>query len=606
MAWHCTVVAFRGGLEIASHPADGPLIVCANPDVDPDDVEDACVSQCEDRYCSYGLTTSFPFVTLCTDAECESLAPPQLNAGEECPHGSIALMQGGPARAEVSVSGNAEVDVDGESGDATASGNLRYSISECGANTCPFQIVSMKLEVPRFDLDGHDITATISNARPATGVWHADTKVWEIPAGQLRVSTNFTVDGDHGSSTLPNDMVVTGTVDPDADTFTFSGVFSKDDVTVDIVSLSGTHTNRPPNTVIGPQSPVECNIPLGASVTLDATGSTDPDNNIDSYAFYVDGVLAGYSALTPATLQLGANTVQLDLMDSQASIDNDQQVIVVEDTTAPTLMAPPDIVQEACDTAGAVVDPGQPTFSDACDSAPVLVSTIVEINGVPADIPLVSGHLFKQGVTVIRYDATDFSGHTSTVFQTVTLDFGGSCCPGGVETLLGTAGNDTLHGGNGGQCIAGLGGDDDLAGNNQADIILGGTGNDTCDGGNQSDLVRGGVGDDVVIGDNGKDGLPNGLWGGPGADTITGGNGKDWIRGGAGADAMVGGNGDDVFVIAAACEAPAGETIDGGAGHDVVVSPLSAAELASVGVVITNVEEFVQTGTLADAECVDP
>jgi hypothetical protein len=69
---------------------------------------------------------------------------------------------------------------------------------------------------------------------------------------------------------------------------------------------------------------------------------------------------------------------------------------------------------------------------------------------------------------------------------------------------------------------------------------------------------------------------------------------------------LVGGNGQDVFVIAAACETGPGESIDGGAGVDRIESPLTESELAGLGVSISNVEEFVVTPTLEDAECIDP
>jgi len=69
---------------------------------------------------------------------------------------------------------------------------------------------------------------------------------------------------------------------------------------------------------------------------------------------------------------------------------------------------------------------------------------------------------------------------------------------------------------------------------------------------------------------------------------------------------MFGGNGDDVFVIAAACEAQPGEIIDGGNGWDRIESPLTREELEARGVIVLNIEEFVLTPTLVDAECVDP
>jgi Ca2+-binding RTX toxin-like protein len=188
----------------------------------------------------------------------------------------------------------------------------------------------------------------------------------------------------------------------------------------------------------------------------------------------------------------------------------------------------------------------------------------------------------------------------------VTVNFGGSCCPPDLERVIGTEGNDLLTGGNHRQCLVGAAGDDRLVGGNQGDVLLCGPGDDVCEGNNQSDLIRGGTGDDFIVGGNGAEARTQGLWGGPGDDTILGGNGKDLIRGGAGADRMYGGAGDDVFVIAAACEAQRGEVIDGGLGFDRIESPLTEAQLLARGVTIVGVEQFIVVPTLEDAECVDP
>lgn len=49
------------------------------------------------------------------------------------------------------------------------------------------------------------------------------------------------------------------------------------------------------------------------------------------------------------------------------------------------------------------------------------------------------------------------------------------------------------------------------------------------------------------------------------------------------------------------CRSDAGR----GNGFDRVESPLTQAQLAARGVTIVNVEQFVVTATLPDAECVD-
>ncbi|AJA08080.1 heme peroxidase [Sphingopyxis fribergensis] len=101
-----------------------------------------------------------------------------------------------------------------------------------------------------------------------------------------------------------------------------------------------------------------------------------------------------------------------------------------------------------------------------------------------------------------------------------------------IDTLTGTAGNDTLKGGSGEDVIGGLGGDDALTGGSGDDTLAGGEGDDALGGGSGDDLLAGGDGDDV-------------LGGGSGDDRLDGGDGDDVMTGGSGDDVFVFGEGDD-------------------------------------------------------------
>ena len=126
-------------------------------------------------------------------------------------------------------------------------------------------------------------------------------------------------------------------------------------------------------------------------------------------------------------------------------------------------------------------------------------------------------------------------------------------CNGLPATIVGTAGDDVIHGTNGPDVIVGLGGNDTIYGGNGNDVICGNDGNDTIYGGNGNDTLLGGIGDDILSGENGNDILI----GSNGNDTLTGGNGDDVLTGGAGNDSLTGGNGNDV--------------LDGGTENDVLI-----------------------------------
>ena len=104
------------------------------------------------------------------------------------------------------------------------------------------------------------------------------------------------------------------------------------------------------------------------------------------------------------------------------------------------------------------------------------------------------------------------------------------------ELIVGTAGNDVIHGGPG---------DDTLIGGDGDDVILGGDGNDSVRGGDGDDELVGGNGDDVIEGGAGSDTLI----GGNGADSMDGGAGSDLLVSNGGRDSLTGGAGEDLFVV---------------------------------------------------------
>ena len=143
---------------------------------------------------------------------------------------------------------------------------------------------------------------------------------------------------------------------------------------------------------------------------------------------------------------------------------------------------------------------------------------------------------------------------------------------GGVNPIIGTAGDDLV--------LAG-------AGNNQVqlgagnDVLLAGLGNDVANGGQGSDLMSGGLGNDDLAGDNGSDVLA----GNAGNDLMNGGNGDDALIDGLGSDTANGGNGNDWF-FAIQPQLLGGGTTDvdlfnGGAGFDTLVVQLDPNFLAA-------------------------
>jgi hypothetical protein len=344
--WECIGFIERNGQTVAAFPFDTQIRLCANPDVPISDVKDECKFQCKAAFCTFGISTAPPFIHLCSSspgiglsAKCTIQNARFLDLPCNDRAARIAVTANGPARNEVATSSNARLDVNGRRGTTTATGPLRYTIHECAADPCDFEIPGFELEAADFSIAGKRVTAaSIRNHRPALGRHFADGS-FELPPGALAVSVGFRIDGDSGSTTLTNEAPITGFAAPDADRFSISGTFSRGDVSVDL-TMSGSHANRAPEAAIQPTGQVECNAPGAAQVELDGRASTDPDGNISEFVWFVNGeMVPAAGPVVPATLPLGPSTLKLELVDTRVSIDTGVASVTVADTTPPSFTA---------------------------------------------------------------------------------------------------------------------------------------------------------------------------------------------------------------------------------------------------------------------------
>jgi serralysin len=112
--------------------------------------------------------------------------------------------------------------------------------------------------------------------------------------------------------------------------------------------------------------------------------------------------------------------------------------------------------------------------------------------------------------------------------------------PGSPIQGIGTAGNDTITGGQGPDYLRGEAGDDLIQGGPGFDDINGNQGDDTIDGGSGGgDWLVGGQGNDLITGHGGGELI----YGNLGNDTLVGGGAGDILRGGQGDDSIVAGVG---------------------------------------------------------------
>ncbi len=149
--------------------------------------------------------------------------------------------------------------------------------------------------------------------------------------------------------------------------------------------------NRPPELVVRDRT-VEGNAAGGFAGNPEGVTSTDPDG--DAVTLTND---------QPAFLPLGANDVQWRAVDANGGDVTATQRVTVEDTTAPAITCPPNLV--ASSTAVVL---GDPTVTDVVDPRPSLS------NNAPASFP--------SGTTDVTWAAADASGNSGECVQRVTLN----------------------------------------------------------------------------------------------------------------------------------------------------------------------------------------
>ena len=194
----------------------------------------------------------------------------------------------------------------------------------------------------------------------------------------------------------------------------------------------------------------------------------------------------------PASFARGTRTVIWTATDPAGHSASAQQLVTVNDTERPTVLAPLSVNATATSPSGAVILTaalGSATATDNCAGV-----SAASVSGIPA------GNIFPVGATTLTWTATDSSGNTGSATQMVTVSFGlcllydptkaaqpGStmpiklqlCTAGGANqssTALLPRATDTLHAGSTTPVAVSASGNANPNGAFRYDATLGGTG----------------------------------------------------------------------------------------------------------------------------------
>ncbi|MBI3014117.1 MAG: SBBP repeat-containing protein [Candidatus Tectomicrobia bacterium] len=208
-----------------------------------------------------------------------------------------------------------------------------------------------------------------------------------------------------------------------------------------IAKITAAVPNRDPVADAGPDQTVEGTSPSGARVTLDSSGSSDPDGDVLTYTWIESGNMIGSGKTIAVTLSMGTHVITLTVDDGKDGTASDTVTVKVQDTTAPlisSVSASPSVLwppnRRMVPVTVAV------SVSDICDGAPrcriVSVTSNEPVSGlgrrdrtpdweITGDLTMnLRAERSAKGrgrVYTITIRCADASGNSSTKTTTVTV-----------------------------------------------------------------------------------------------------------------------------------------------------------------------------------------
>jgi PKD repeat protein len=172
--------------------------------------------------------------------------------------------------------------------------------------------------------------------------------------------------------------------------------------------------NQPPNADAGPDQAVADHDGTGSeTVTLDGTGSSDPDGTIDSYEWREGGTLIATGANPSVEFPVGSHTVTLTVTDDDGETASDDVVVTVAANQAPTASFTESTSGLTVNVNGsASTDPDGSIAAYAWDWG----------DGSPAGSGATASHTYAAGGTyTITLTVTDDGGETDQASRQVTV-----------------------------------------------------------------------------------------------------------------------------------------------------------------------------------------
>ena len=355
---------------------------------------------------------------------------------------------------DVDLGGDESVTLDGSASTVGDSAIVTYEWFE-GASLG----IGMTLPVV-LALGSHTIRLDVTDAN---GLTSSDEIVITVDQNLLPIADagpDDTVVDDDGNGTATVTLDGSGSTDPDGSISLhewFEGGSSLGTgVTLPVVLAVGVHTielmvtdnegatgidevvidvDGPPLAAAGPdQVTRDTDNSGGESVTLDGSGSTDPDGLITRYEWFEGASSLGTGKTLTVNLPVGPHTIRLEVTDDDGHPGSDESVVTVDPPLGPSADAGPDQTLIDADSSGGELVTLDGSGSTAGDSPIALYewfegsSSLGTGVSLPVTLPV--------GVHAIRLDVTDGYESSSSDQTVVTVGPSGV----GVDSVSSTSG----------------------------------------------------------------------------------------------------------------------------------------------------------------------
>ncbi|MBM3904597.1 MAG: HYR domain-containing protein [Thaumarchaeota archaeon] len=164
-----------------------------------------------------------------------------------------------------------------------------------------------------------------------------------------------------------------------------------------------TNTSTQLISVVDTTAPV---ISVPADISQEATGKDGTGLSVGDAQVSDTIKVESVTSDAPKSFPLGETIVTWTATDSSGNTSTANQKIIIVDTTAPSIVSPADISQEATSASDNTVSLQLPTTSDA-------VSEVTITNDAPSS--------FSLGETIVTWTATDEAGNSATATQKITI-----------------------------------------------------------------------------------------------------------------------------------------------------------------------------------------